>query len=691
MKALSVRARLSPDKVAVESNFHSTMKKTLFLLGLLSVAALASCSIKDDLQQPEQARRFRAVLEQPASGATTKVYVDDTYHLFWNKGDLVSIFYDRTLNRQFMFDGDTGDTAGGFNRSDEDPTFSSEQDIETGYNYAIFPWHRRNACDTQGNLKVIIPDVQEFYDDQKGIGARMLMVARAENGDFFFKHVGSYIGVRLIGEGVSVKSISFQGNGSEILAGRPSVSFGEDGLPVLTFDPTSEDNATIITMELESPVVLSMDKPKVFWLQVPAISLSGYTMTVTDPDGGTFQKVRTEPLTFQRTYFYDLDATVVITPKPVEVTEVSVTPGTLSLTVGGEASLEATVLPENADDKTVTWSSSAPGVASVNESGKVSALSAGTATITATAGGKSASCMVTVSDDISYSLALSPATATIDARETQEYTATLTTVKNGETTTSAVNATLNSSDFGVATISGMVATGVADGTATITAKYTPAGSTELTATASLTVKDVYEYRLALTPATAEINVGATQTYTATLTTIKNGGTPSTSTVTATLSSSSGAATVDGMVVTGASAGTATITAKYTPAGSTELTATATLTVKNVYEYRLAIDPESAEIIVNSTKKFVAKLFTTTNGTEDQGSEVTATWSITSGGDYAAIATDGTATGVKEGTATITAKYTPAGSSELTATASLKVNKDPNHAGDPIVIGPGGSF
>ena len=58
----------------------------------------------------------------------------------------------------------------------------------------------------------------------------------------------------------------------------------------------------------------------------------------------------------------------------------------------------ATVNPGNATDKSVSWSSSDATVASVDVSGKVTALKAGTATITVTTtdGGKTASCAVTV-------------------------------------------------------------------------------------------------------------------------------------------------------------------------------------------------------------------------------------------------------------------------------------------------------
>ena len=762
----------------------------MLLLGLLSAAALASCSIKEELQPESAVLRFRGTMEQIVPDTSTKAYATHDaeakkYHIYWNADDRVSIFEEKTYNREYRFTGKDGAPSGSFVRVGTDPSHISEDDIETGYQYAIFPYDDFfNYCEDDGTLSVLIPAEQEYYDDKRGIGARLLMVARDKTGDFSFKHVGSYIGVTLKGEGVLVKSISFRGNNDETLAGDPFVTFNDNGEPVVTFDPNSPYNGKVITMEFkddDSPFKLSSTE-KEFWLVVPPITLSkGYTLTVTDVDGGVFQKITSDPVTLNRKGFRHCRATVVTT---IPVASISLNKEELSLFVGANETLVAKVEPNNASNKAVTWTSGNKSVATVDETGKVTAVAAGTATITAPAGGKSASCTVTVSDDISYSLALSPATATIDALKTQEYTATLTTVKNGNTTSSPVAATLTSSKPGVATVNGLVATGVAEGETTITASFTPEGATNavtatatltvkdvishsltlspatatidalktqeytatlttvkngnttsspvaatltsskpgvatvnglvatgvaegettitasftpegatnaVTATATLTVKDVYEYSLALTPAGETINVGATQTYTATLTTIKNGGTPSTSTVTATLSSSTGAATVDGMVVTGASAGTATITAKYTPAGSTELTATASLNVKDVVSYRLAIDPESAEIIVNSTKKFVAKLFTTTNGTEDQGSEVTATWSITSGGEYATIATDGTATGVKEGTATITAKYKPAGSTEQTATASLKVNKDPNHAGDPIVIGPGGSF
>ena len=71
----------------------------------------------------------------------------------------------------------------------------------------------------------------------------------------------------------------------------------------------------------------------------------------------------------------------------------------MTLNLGEEHTLTATVLPENADNKTVIWSSSNPEVATVDSQGKVTALATGSATITATTtdgSNLSASCAVTV-------------------------------------------------------------------------------------------------------------------------------------------------------------------------------------------------------------------------------------------------------------------------------------------------------
>jgi transglutaminase/protease-like cytokinesis protein 3 len=81
----------------------------------------------------------------------------------------------------------------------------------------------------------------------------------------------------------------------------------------------------------------------------------------------------------------------------VPVSGVSLDKTTLTLTTGNTETLTATVAPNNATNKTVSWSSSNSSVATVSN-GTVSAVAAGTATITVTTtdGAKTAICTVTV-------------------------------------------------------------------------------------------------------------------------------------------------------------------------------------------------------------------------------------------------------------------------------------------------------
>ncbi len=84
-------------------------------------------------------------------------------------------------------------------------------------------------------------------------------------------------------------------------------------------------------------------------------------------------------------------------------------PTALELKPGDTQTIQASVTPSNATDKTITWVSSEPQVASVDISGKVTAIRAGTTVVTATtANGKSAACTVTVLGEATLTLQSSP-------------------------------------------------------------------------------------------------------------------------------------------------------------------------------------------------------------------------------------------------------------------------------------------
>lgn len=83
--------------------------------------------------------------------------------------------------------------------------------------------------------------------------------------------------------------------------------------------------------------------------------------------------------------------------KDTPVTDVSFTKNEMTIIVGKTATVVFTVTPDNATDKTLTWSSSNESVAKVDGTGIITAVSAGVCTITATSNnGKTAECKVTV-------------------------------------------------------------------------------------------------------------------------------------------------------------------------------------------------------------------------------------------------------------------------------------------------------
>ena len=82
------------------------------------------------------------------------------------------------------------------------------------------------------------------------------------------------------------------------------------------------------------------------------------------------------------------------------VSSVSLSQTTVEMLIGETVQLTATILPSNASDKSVTWTSSKQSVAAISNNGLITAIAEGQSTITASAGGKSASCLVTVSKGV---------------------------------------------------------------------------------------------------------------------------------------------------------------------------------------------------------------------------------------------------------------------------------------------------
>ena len=319
-------------------------------------------------------------------------------------------------------------------------------------------------------------------------------------------------------------------------------------------------------------------------------------------------------------------ATCQVTVLATDVTSVTLDKATASLRAGETVTLTATVNPDDATDKTVTWSSSDQTVATVSN-GVVIAKKVGETTITAKAGDKTATCQVTVLATDVTSVTLDKTTASLKAGESVTLTAT---VNPDEATDKTV--TWTSSDETIATVSNGVVTAKKVGETTITAK---AG--DKTATCQVIVLATDVTSVTLNKTTASLKAGESVTLTATV----NPDDATDKTVTWT-SSDETIATVSNGVVTAKKVGETTIIAK---AG--DKTATCQVTVLATEVTSVTLDKTTASLKAGESVTLTATV------NPDDATDKTVTWS--SSDQTVATVSNGVVTAKKGGTATITAK------------------------------------
>ena len=249
-------------------------------------------------------------------------------------------------------------------------------------------------------------------------------------------------------------------------------------------------------------------------------------------------------------------------PEPARPTTVTVSPATHELTaLGATVQLSAEVRDQNARvmaGATVTWTSSASSMATVNASGLVTAAGNGTATITASAGSASGSAVVTVMQSAA-SVEVSPSVYELTALgQTVQLTAEAFD-ENGHAVAGA-EFSWESSDAAVATVdAGGLVTGVAEGVATITASAGEASGSAVVPVMQPVAS------VQVSPSAETIGLGSTLQLTAEA--FDENGEAVAGVEFSWESSDAAVATVDaGGLVTGVAVGVATITAS---AGSAE--------------------------------------------------------------------------------------------------------------------------
>lgn len=163
------------------------------------------------------------------------------------------------------------------------------------------------------------------------------------------------------------------------------------------------------------------------------------------------------------------------------VQKISLNKTEISIEAGKTETLVATVEPEKAKDKTVTWSSSNTDVATVDEKGVVTGVAAGEATITAKAGNKTATCKVSVNVIHVTGVTLDETSTTVYVGKTKTLVAT---VSPEDATDKSVTWASSNTDVATVDQSGKI-TAIAEGEAVITVTTKDKG---LKATCDVSVK-----------------------------------------------------------------------------------------------------------------------------------------------------------------------------------------------------------
>lgn len=268
-------------------------------LSFLFLTTLLVCGCSDDVmieQKPitTDFPKFTASFEQD----DTRTYIKDGNLLRWNASDQITLFVGNTLNRQYQFDGETGDNSGTF--SIVDALFGTGNDLSC--HYAVYPYHKDIKVTESGTITATLPAEQSYAENSFGLGANTMVAVTKDVDDTFlkFRNVGGYLKLQLYGENVTVKSITLTGNNNEKLAGKATITPTYGQSPTLAM---SDDATTSITLDCGEGVKIGTteETATAFWIVVPPTTFEeGLTITVTEVDGESVTKSTSNAVVVER-------------------------------------------------------------------------------------------------------------------------------------------------------------------------------------------------------------------------------------------------------------------------------------------------------------------------------------------------------------------------------------------------------
>ena len=271
---------------------------------LLTLLVLVLCSCTETFVGEEITKPNNEILPDLtaafADEEATRTYVENGKYLRWHEDDRITAFYGNTLNRQYKFNGQTGDNSG---------TFSLVPDGMLGTGnafdriYALYPYNADARISDEGVISLTLPATQTYAENSFGRGANTMIAVTENLEDTFlaFKNACGYLKIKLYNaEGATIKSIEVKGNSGERLAGAvtATIAFGE--ALALTL---SDDATTLVTLNCGEGVTLgtTAETATEFWVVLPATTFAeGLTITATDTEGGVFEKSTTNEVIIER-------------------------------------------------------------------------------------------------------------------------------------------------------------------------------------------------------------------------------------------------------------------------------------------------------------------------------------------------------------------------------------------------------
>ena len=347
----------------------------------------------------------------------------------------------------------------------------------------------------------------------------------------------------------------------------------------------------------------------------------------------------------------------------IEVESITLNDTSKDITIGDFYQLEATVLPENATDKSVTWSSTDDSIATVDEEGNVSTVALGEATITATSkdGKKSAACNITVKPILVTSISIEPEEKTVLVEDTFTITPT---VLPENATNKAIN--YESGNTKVATVDAegkVTAVGVGEADITVSTD----DDSDLSKICKVTVNPILVKSVSLSESSKTLDIGEDFTLTANI--YPENATNKKVTWT---SSNENVATVDEGKVTAVGGGKSTITVE-TEDGSFK--AICNVTIASILTTDITLSKEELTLDVGKSETL------TVNIDPVNATSTTYTWKS----DDKDIATvkNGTVTAVTPGKTFI--KCTTTDGTDITKICSVEVFGKYDKPAKPIVL------